>query len=224
VTPQCNDLGEPRACSALSGPVRPPVQTGRQPDSRNCYKDSASSHDFAISINCLRTRVLGSGRQNWVKIMQSRLSAIAIFNNLGRCPTCVRQSARAMLCSYLACAAASWLSSSWIITGGLTALSILLTCLWIAHLLAYASRSSRAEYASPSNGARRAVLRRFVRNFAAVAVATAVPAITQTGWAQGVAKTVNCKNGSGSCGPCPQGQNCNCWCDIVGDVKCNPCA
>jgi hypothetical protein len=151
------------------------------------------------------------------------MKAKNVVGFLGQRPTCVRKCARVMLLSCVACAALSIMKVPFACFASCIAFSILVTSLLLAHLIAYAIRSSQSITALPSVEGRRLVIRQVVRTFTTLAVLTTIPAITQTGWAQGVAKTVNCKNGTGSCGPCGAGQNCNCWCDIVGDPKCNPC-
>ena len=144
-----------------------------------------------------------------------------VIDNLGHCPRCMRKCAQAMLIGYMVTSVLIFTSAPWVLLAPSTALSTLLTVLWLAHLLTYSFRSSRDREGPGSIAARRKAMRHFLKSLAAMALATAIPAAMQTAWAGNC--SVTCPNGTSSSNSCSDPQNCRCYCDGSGNARCDSC-
>jgi hypothetical protein len=145
-----------------------------------------------------------------------------IDRNLGRCSRCIRTS-------FLA-AAGGWIAL--LITYQLAldrALFVVgifvaaLTALWVAHLVAYATRRSVRLFRNANLGigtvdaidqGRRSVFPTFARAFVGMAVVTAIP-----GLAHAESCEVTCKDGTHASKSCDAGHTCKCYC--IDHAECN---
>jgi hypothetical protein len=136
---------------------------------------------------------------------------------LGRCPRCMRQSFLAALAAWAVAGIAWAIFGSNIVAAAAIIVALGLNALWIAHLIAHATRSVAASGAQRSERAaamsRREIIPAFARALGAMALVTA--------WPAGAAFAANCCD----CSQCRSDQVCcntanGCCGCFPGSIRC----
>lgn len=142
----------------------------------------------------------------------------SLSSKLGECSYCMRKAFQSAIGTFASVAVAIYLTAPTLIVLSLASLAVLLTLLWIAHLIAFASRRANSHRLPSGSVTRRSVVTTFARAFVGVALATSVPS-------RAVAAncSVTCPNGTTASRTCDDGKGCTCRCNNNGNAVCDPC-
>src|ERR1700687_3904635 len=109
----------------------------------------------------------------------------ALDASFGRCPKCMRQSFLAALCAWTSVVALQLFVGESTLTATAIVVALGLAALWVAHLVAYATRAVATPKVRRDRTAiqaslmsRRETIPAFARALGAIALATALPATT----------------------------------------------
>lgn len=206
-------------------PATPSPWHSRRDRGRRCGVRAYSGQCFAYGLITFRVFPEAIYRCIVRSVSQPRRDDLmmhfvkAPISQIGRCPYCMRKAFILMIGSWATLLIASAASAPVIALTALSALAIITSALWSAHILGFAVRASLPNSAEKrSHLSRRQMFGKLAKVAGGIALATAIP---QLAHASGCSTT--CTNGSSS-KDCPTGQSCSCYCDGRGDAVCGSCS